>query len=395
MDDSTFVGLADESLRYYISWDELIANKPLPLGLSAMQTWALLSKIRRFGAVVFPIPSLAGEYFWYHITSEGHRCLEIIQQQCGPDSVLHRTIQEREGHRFLLRSRVQETIATCELDGIQVNRANVRVVLENRTPKTPEDRLLANSYEMMEDLDSLASERFTPELVRQLYERASHGVDLADLERRLPRTDLGDDRNPDERLMTPEVKARLLQELCDVANGETGDPTAPVPAQAYNILSSMSYWQLMPDLNHTISLYLQRMFAVKRDYPVMGYLPTSSLVVRWFNKDLPAGVVRFPHITRIPLHGWIDGTEDILTYLQLIVAAIDELKSFIAVAQEEDSALDEALNVVDLNYRQRAILSRALAHPDSDFHIRQQMTLHRVVYQTARTDLLELADRGF
>lgn len=392
--DPSFASLANRSVRDYISWDELVADHPLPAGLSAKQTWTLLSEIRRFGAVVFPIPSLAGEYFWYHITSEGSACLETIQKHSAPDSVLHRTLLEREGHRFLLRSRVRETIATCELDGIHVDRANARVVTENRTPRTPEDRLLVNSYEMLKELDSLASERFTPDLVRHVYERAAHGVDLRALKRGVPRTDLGNDRNPEGSALTHEVKARILQELCDVANGEAGDPAAPVPAQAYNILSSMSYWQLMPDLNHMVSLYMQRMFAVKRNYPVLGYLPTSSLAARWFNKGLAPGVVRFAQITRIPLPGWIDGTEDILTYLQLIVAAIDELKNFVLVSQEEDAALEEALQCVDLNYRQRAILARALAQPSAEFLIRQQMTLHRVVYQTARTDLLELAERG-
>jgi Fic family protein len=393
--DPSFTSLVDQSVRDYISWDELLAERPLPVGLSAKQTWILLSEIRRFGAVVFPIPSLTGDYFWYHITGEGSACLETIQRECGPDSLLHRTLLEREGHRFLLQSRLRETIATCELDGIRVNRANARAVLEGRSPRTPADRLLMNSYEMLKELDSLVSERFTPELVRHLYERAAHGVDLRGLKRGVPRTDLGNDRRPDDMPLTPELKARVLERLCDVANGEAGDSTAPVPAQAYNILSSMSYWQPMPDLNHTISLYLQRLFAVKRHYPVLGYLPTSNFVARWFSKDLAPGVVRFPEIKRVPLPGWIDGTEDILTYLQLIVAAIGELKGSVLAAQEENAALETALHRIDLNYRQRAVLAQALGHPTAEFRIRQQMTLHRVVYQTARTDLLELVDRRF
>jgi len=392
LNEPSFARLADDAVRDYISWDEL-TERPTPAGCSAKQTWALLSAIRRLGAYVHPIPSLAGQHFWYNITSEGRACLDTIERHCGPDSVLHRTINEREGHRFLVNSRVKETIATCELDGIHVGQSNAQLFAEDRTPRTPVDRLLTNSYEMLKELDALASERFTPELVRHVYDRVSYGVDLAKLKRGRARTDLGDDRNPDDSELTPEIKAEMLLKICVMANGDLGDPFAPIPAQAYNILASMSYWQPMPDLNHTVSLYLQRLFVVKKDYPVLGCLPTSSLTNRWFNGSLHPGVVRFRQITRVSEQ--LDGTEDILTYLQLIVAAIDELNDVIAMAGKEDDALERALRTTNLNYRQRAILTKALANPSREFRIRQQQAVHSVVYATARADLLELVDLGY
>ncbi|MHB1018874.1 MAG: Fic family protein [Coriobacteriia bacterium] len=389
-----FSELADESVRRYISWDEL-TDRPLPPGLSAKQTWTLLSQIRRAGAIVFPIPSLAGEHFWYHITEEGHAALKTIGRHCRPESVLHRTIVGREGHQFLLRSRLQESIASCALDGIYLDRSSAGAVVGGRGPRTPEERLVTNSYEMLMELDSLATERFTPELIRYIYDRISKDVPLDRLKRGTSRTDLGDDRNPRETPLTPGIKARVLQELCDVANGEMGNQAVPVPTLAYNILTSMAYWQPMPDLNHTVSVYMQRLFAVQRNFPVLGYLPTSSLVLKWFRGELSPGLVRFTKIQRIPLPDWIDGTEDILTYLQLIVAAISELNDFVSVAQEEDAALDTALESVDLNYRQRALIRRALEDPSVEFEIRQQQTIHRVAYATARADLLKLVDLGY
>ena len=50
---------------------------------------------------------------------------------------------------------------------------------------------------------------------------------------------------------------------------------------------------------------------------------------------------------------------------------------------------------MELNYRQRSILSRALVKPETEFRIREHQTANKVVYQTARADLLDLEERGY
>lgn len=49
----------------------------------------------------------------------------------------------------------------------------------------------------------------------------------------------------------------------------------------------------------------------------------------------------------------------------------------------------------DLDHRQLALLARALRHPDERLTIQQHQRTSGVVYQTARTDLLALAENGF
>jgi hypothetical protein len=47
-----------------------------------------------------------------------------------------------------------------------------------------------------------------------------------------------------------------------------------------------------------------------------------------------------------------------------------------------------------LNHRQRALVSHALRHPHYQYTIGSHQISHNVVYQTARTDLLDLERRS-
>lgn len=388
--------LADETVRDYVDWEQLAA-RPLPPGLSLGETWELLGIIRHFGATTFPIPTLDGRRFWYNMNREGAHCLQFIKHHCRADSVLHRTMLDREGHRFLVRSRIQEAVTTCQLDGVDIHYGRAgRMLQEGRAPRTPEERLVTNSYEMLRELDSLAPERFTPELVFALHERVTHGVDLNKIAFGRRQTNLAGSLNPTE--MTEAARERgILGDICDFANGDSGEASEAAAIKSYMILSSMGYWQPLPGLNETVARHMLRLFAVKRDYPVLGYLSTSLTTLKWFDGKLKPGVVRFASLSRRPVvPGSIDGTEDVLTHLELTTAAVGDLLGYIAQVRQEEHALQSALDSQErLNYRQRSLLAQALAKPSAEFRISAHQTAHRTVYQTARNDLLELVERGY
>lgn len=387
--------LAQEAVRHYISWEEISGRPPLP-GLDAQETWDLLAFLRRFDAITFPIPTLSGLQYWYTITREGWSCLEDIAHHCRSDSQLHLMLQERAGRHFLVRSRIEEAVASCQLDGVVFNRGIAgRMLRQTLSPKGPAERLVLNAFEMLGELDALAGESFTPDFVHGLYERLTRDVEIERLERGPRKTNLAGTRNPDESLDAAGIAGRL-QMICDYANGETGEAWEPIPLRGYMILSAMAYWHPLPDFNDAVGRHMMRLFAIKNGFPALAYLPTSLMMERWFEREIEPGVVRFETLGRRQiLPGETDGTPDMLLYLELTTAAIELLKGYIETARQAEEALQTSLlDTADLNYRQRSVLSRALVNPDAEFRISEHQQAHKVVYQTARVDLLELVDRG-
>jgi Fic family protein len=79
-------------------------------------------------------------------------------------------------------------------------------------------------------------------------------------------------------------------------------------------------------------------------------------------------------------------------HLNVILRAINDLHDYL---EREQIKLREAEKLLEsfheeLNYRQRALISHALKHPNERYTARLHEGKHHVTYATARTDLMEL-----
>ena len=83
-----------------------------------------------------------------------------------------------------------------------------------------------------------------------------------------------------------------------------------------------------------------------------------------------------------------------LAQLKVIGQAMDRLEATIRRENQEMEGFEQLADPELFNHRQRALLLHGMKHPGFRYSIRSHQTSHKVSYQTARTDLLTLADHG-
>jgi len=90
----------------------------------------------------------------------------------------------------------------------------------------------------------------------------------------------------------------------------------------------------------------------------------------------------------------LDTTYFVLYQLSVICRAIDDLHEYMRRKTRDVQSTEALLRSDDLSYRQIAILTRALRHPDSEYTAKSHVASHRVSVESARLDLQDLVRRG-
>lgn len=125
---------------------------------------------------------------------------------------------------------------------------------------------------------------------------------------------------------------------------------------------------------------------LRRGYWLAEYLPISRIL-----RKAPAQYSRAFQLTDSDDN---DATYFVLHQLRAIQQAIHDLFGYLRRKSREVRELEALLQGrKDLNHRQLAVLARALRDPHDEITIKQHQRSHSVAYQTARADLLELAEK--
>ena len=82
-------------------------------------------------------------------------------------------------------------------------------------------------------------------------------------------------------------------------------------------------------------------------------------------------------------------------HFEVVRGAIDELHRYVERRSQQLRSIEAELRGMGiLNHRQRELIGHALLHPGHRYTIESHRVSNNVVYQTARTDLVDLAERG-
>lgn len=379
----------------YLHWDELRHRAP-PTGLTLQEWWTGIKLARANGMRDFALRSSSGRPFVYSLPDPVLETLHWLDQHAAGEVVVIETIKEAgDRRRYLVNSLFEEAITSSQLEGASSTRQVAKEMLRTgREPRDRSERMILNNYHAMSELREIVPGALAPDGVFRLHAILTEGtLDSPDAAGRLQRPD-------EERVVVIDGEGAVvhvpppaddlqsrLENMCAFANGAGVDGFMHPIVRAILLHLWLAYDHPFEDGNGRTAraLFYREMLAA--GYWLFEYVTISRLLVR-----APAQYSRAFLFTETDE---FDATYFILHQLQVIRRAVEELMIYLRRKMAETRETIRLLRRADLNQRQIALLTHALRHSDAVYTIQSHATSHRVVRQSARTDLLDLVARGF
>lgn len=383
----------------YLHWEELRHRDP-PEGLTHSLWWATVLVARTAMMQDLPLLDKRGQPFKFATPSSVLIDLHHIDQDAAGQiqNPAGGPIQEAP-QRYLLNSLIEEAITSSQLEGAATTRRIAAAMLrEGRKPRDHSETMIFNNYRAMEHLRAIKGEALTPERVLELHRILTEDTleDAADAGRlrkhdEVRVVDLRDRTILHQPPSHTELPARL-ERLCAFANAdESSLPFVHPVLRAILLHFMIGYDHPFVDGNGRTARALFYWSMARSGYWLMEYTSISHIL-----RKAPAQYVRSYLYTETDNN---DTTYFLLHQLATIRKAIVALHEYLARKTREQQETERLLASAPklrtrFNHRQVALLTHALKQPGEGYRVDAHQRSHGVVYQTARSDLLDLESLG-
>jgi Fic family protein len=182
-----------------------------------------------------------------------------------------------------------------------------------------------------------------------------------------------------------------MRAMCDFANGVGSNEFMPPAVRAILLHLWLAYDHPFVDGNGRTARALFYWSMARQGYWLCEYVSISRIL-----KKARGQYARAYLYTETDEY---DATYFILYQLRVLLRAIQDLHHYLArksteLHQAEELVRRASAEHSDLNHRQLALINHALRTPTARYTIASHRRSHGVTYETARTDLMKLADDG-
>ncbi len=380
--------------RHYPHWDKLRRYSP-PEGMNHREWWMVLKLSRMDALKPIPLKDTARGAFQFAVTELVMEELHQIDLGAGglvsiPEPITNPQTRDR----YLVSSLMEEAITSSQLEGAVTTREVAKEMIRSgRKPRDISEQMILNNYVTMQRIRALKTSALSPELLFQIHRLVTEKT-LEDptAAGRFRRADekrvVGDDSG--EVYHTPPPAGELperMAAMCAFANGETPDYFVHPAVRAIILHFWLAYDHPFVDGNGRTARALFYWAMLHGGYWLFEFVSISNIL-----RKAPVKYGRSFLYTETDDN---DLTYFIIAQTQVIRRAIRELHTYIERKSAELKDLESHMRALDLfNHRQVQIVRNALKHPGQRYTFASHQRSHNVVYQTARTDLLDLGERG-
>ena len=380
--------------RHYLHWDRL-RRCPPPPGVSHREWW-LVQKLSRMDALQpIPLKDAAQGAFQFAVPELVMEELHQIDLGAGglvsiPEPITNPQTRDR----YLISSLMEEAIASSQLEGALTTREVAKEMIRSgRKPRDNSEQMILNNYVTMQRIRALKASALSPELVFQVHRLVTEKtLDDPTAAGRFRRADeervVGDDFG--EVYHTPPPAEELTERMaamCAFANGETPGYFVHPAVRAIILHFWLAYDHPFVDGNGRTARALFYWSMLHSGYWLFEFISLSNIL-----RKAPVKYGRSFLYTETDDN---DLTYFIIAQTQVIRRAVRELHTSIERKTADLKDVKSQMRALDLfNHRQVEIIRNALKHPGQRYTFASHQKSHNVVYQTARTDLLDLGERG-
>jgi len=379
----------------YRHWDKLRYLEP-PKGLSLKEWWLGIKLSRQSLYRELPFTDKHGSPFVYAPLDAIHRRLHQIDDHAG-GTFRGGAPVFGPGMRdiYYVKSLLDEAITSSQLEGAATTRMDAKeMLLQGRKPRNRHEQMIYNNYEAMQIIRDLRRQPLTREIILELQSILTIDVvDDPDAVRRF--------RYPGEPVKVYDDRGQILHDppdameleervkkLCSFANDDQLEQFIHPVLRAIILHFQLAYDHPFVDGNGRTARALFYWSMARHDYWLCEYISISSVL-----RKAPAQYAQAFLQTETDEN---DLTYFILFQLRVILRAIDQLNRDLERKARELHQTELLIRQASqhsgwLNHRQIALLEHALRNPLFQYTIEAYRRYHNLSYQTARTDLLELA----